>query len=77
MQKVRYQHHNSICEPIFSRPDDRYVCADDQWDPAEVCLVGWCVSDWLTEYNYLCNHLSKRSGRIDIESSVRCTRWNE
>ena len=22
MQKVRYQHHNSICESMISRPDD-------------------------------------------------------
>ena len=36
MQKVRYQHHNSICEltGLMIRP----VYADDQWDPAEVLV---------------------------------------
>ena len=37
MQKVRYQHHNSICESMSSLII-RLVRAYDQWDPAEVLV---------------------------------------
>ena len=37
MQKVRYQHHNSICESMINRPHDLTgVCCTD--DPAEVLV---------------------------------------